>query len=101
MSIVWIILIGFIAGIIARWISPLPNNPSGFLMTSILGIAGAFVATFLGRWVGWYGAEESAGLISAIVGAVLVLAIYNALIARSAAYRPKDQGSGGGSASSI
>ena len=49
MSIVWIIIIGFLAGVVARLLSPGPNNPTGFLLTTILGIVGAFVATFLGQ----------------------------------------------------
>lgn len=79
MSIVWIILIGFVAGLIARAISPAPNNPSGFLMTAILGIAGAFVATYLGQAIGWYRAGESAGFIGATVGAVIVLFVWHRL----------------------
>ena len=62
-GIVWIIFIGLVAGIIARFISPGPNNPSGFILTALLGIAGAFVATYLGHALGWYRANEGAGLI--------------------------------------
>ena len=57
MSFIWIILIGFLAGVIARLLSPGPNNPTGFLLTTILGIIGAFVATFLGQTIGWYRAD--------------------------------------------
>ena len=73
MSILWIIIIGFIAGVIARLLAPGPNNPTGFILTTVLGIVGAFVATFLGQAVGWYRPGESAGLIGATVGAVIVL----------------------------
>ena len=83
MSIVWIILIGFIAGLIARWLSPAPNNPSGFLMTAILGVIGAFLATYLGQAIGWYRADQSAGLIGAVVGAVIVLFIWHLVMGRS------------------
>jgi uncharacterized membrane protein YeaQ/YmgE (transglycosylase-associated protein family) len=72
-SILWIIIIGFIAGVIARLLAPGPNNPTGFILTTVLGIVGAFVATFLGQAVGWYRPGESAGLIGATVGAVIVL----------------------------
>ena len=70
MSIVWIIIIGFLAGVVARLLSPGPNNPTGFLLTTILGIVGAFVATFLGQTIGWYRADQGAGLIGATVGAM-------------------------------
>jgi uncharacterized membrane protein YeaQ/YmgE (transglycosylase-associated protein family) len=81
LSILWIILIGFLAGVIARLLSPGPNNPTGFLLTTILGIVGAFVATFLGQTIGWYRADQGAGLIGATVGAIIVLFIWNRLVA--------------------
>jgi uncharacterized membrane protein YeaQ/YmgE (transglycosylase-associated protein family) len=81
LSFIWIILIGFLAGVIARLLSPGPNNPTGFLLTTILGIVGAFVATFLGQTIGWYRADQGAGLIGATVGAILVLFIWNRLVA--------------------
>lgn len=76
MGIIWTIIIGFVAGIIAKFIMPGGNEPSGFILTTILGIVGAFVATFLGQAIGWYTAGEGAGLIGAVVGAVIVLAVY-------------------------
>jgi uncharacterized membrane protein YeaQ/YmgE (transglycosylase-associated protein family) len=76
MGIIWTIIIGFVAGIIAKFIMPGSNEPSGFILTTILGIVGAFVATFLGQAIGWYNAGEGAGLIGAVVGAVIVLALY-------------------------
>jgi uncharacterized membrane protein YeaQ/YmgE (transglycosylase-associated protein family) len=76
MSILWTIIIGFIAGVIAKFIMPGENEPSGFILTSILGIVGAFVATFLGQALGWYQPGEGAGLIGAVVGAIIVLVIY-------------------------
>jgi uncharacterized membrane protein YeaQ/YmgE (transglycosylase-associated protein family) len=78
MYILWVILIGFVAGLIAKLIHPGPNNePSGFILTTILGIVGAIVATYLGQAVGWYHADEGAGLIGAVVGAIIVLAIWD------------------------
>lgn len=83
MHILWIIIIGFIAGVIAKWIMPGPNEPQGFIMTTILGIVGAFVATYLGQAIGWYRADQGAGFIGAIVGAIVVLAIYGFFARRS------------------
>jgi uncharacterized membrane protein YeaQ/YmgE (transglycosylase-associated protein family) len=80
LSIIGTILIGFVAGIIARMLSPGPNNPSGFILTTLLGIAGAFVATWLGQAIGWYRAGESAGFLGAVVGAVLVLIVWHHLL---------------------
>ena len=82
MSIIWTIVIGFIAGVAAKLIMPGPNEPSGFVLTTILGIVGAFVATFLGQAFGWYRADEGAGLIGAIVGAGIVLAIWGFISSR-------------------
>ena len=81
LSIIWIIIIGFLAGVIARLLSPGPNNPTGFILTTVLGIIGAFVATFLGQAVGWYRADQGAGLIGATVGAIVVLFIWHRLVA--------------------
>lgn len=78
MSILWTIIIGFLAGIVAKFIMPGKNEPSGFVLTTILGILGAFLATYLGQFLGWYRADEGAGFIGAIVGAVLILAIWGA-----------------------
>jgi uncharacterized membrane protein YeaQ/YmgE (transglycosylase-associated protein family) len=83
MGIIWTIIIGFVAGIIAKFLMPGRNEPSGFILTTILGIVGAFVATYLGQAVGWYRADEGAGLIGAVVGAVIVLFIYGMIAGRS------------------
>lgn len=80
-GIIWIIIVGFIAGMIARWLSPGPNTPSGFILTTVLGIAGAFLATFIGQAIGWYRADQGAGFIAATVGAFAVLFIWNRLVA--------------------
>ena len=82
MSILWTIIIGFVAGVIAKFIMPGPNEPSGFILTTILGIVGAFVATFLGQALGWYGPEQGAGLIGAVVGAIIVLLLYGMMAGR-------------------
>ncbi|ARP99141.1 GlsB/YeaQ/YmgE family stress response membrane protein [Pseudorhodoplanes sinuspersici] len=82
MGIIWTIIIGFIAGVIAKFIMPGSNEPSGFILTTILGIVGAFVATFLGQAVGWYHAGEGAGLIGAVVGAIIVLFIWGMIASR-------------------
>ena len=76
MHIIWTIIIGFLAGVIAKFLMPGPNEPSGFIMTAVLGIVGAFVATFLGQAIGWYGPDQGAGLIASVIGAVIVLAVY-------------------------
>ena len=80
-GILWIIVVGFVAGIIARILSPGPNNPSGFILTTILGIAGAFLATWIGQAVGYYSASQGAGFIMATIGALVVLFIWNRLVA--------------------
>ncbi|MFZ1004697.1 MAG: GlsB/YeaQ/YmgE family stress response membrane protein [Pseudolabrys sp.] len=78
MQILWLIIIGFVAGIIAKFLDPgSSNEPSGFILTTLLGIAGSFVATYLGQALGWYQAGEGAGLIGAVVGAIVVLVILN------------------------
>ena len=82
MGIIWTIIIGFVAGIIAKLITPGRNEPSGFILTTILGIIGAFLATYLGQAIGWYRADEGAGFIGAIVGAVVVLLIWSFISGR-------------------
>jgi uncharacterized membrane protein YeaQ/YmgE (transglycosylase-associated protein family) len=86
MGIIWTIIIGFVAGVIAKFIMPGDNEPSGFILTTILGIVGAFVATFLGQALGWYRPGEGAGLIGAVVGAIVVLFAYGAIAGRRRAY---------------
>ncbi len=85
MTIIWYIVIGFLAGVIAKFLMPGPNEPSGFIMTTVLGIVGALVASFLGRAIGWYGADDGAGFIGAIVGAIIVLFVYSFFARRSSA----------------
>jgi len=83
MGIIWTIIIGFVAGIIAKFIMPGDNEPTGFVLTAVLGVVGAFVATFLGQSLGWYGPDQGAGLIGAAVGAIIVLAVWGALRRRA------------------
>src|SRR5580692_10474541 len=89
MHIIWTIIIGFIAGVIAKFVAPGDNEPSGFVLTTILGIVGAFLATYLGQAIGWYRADEGAGLIGAVVGAVIILVIWGFIAGRmrSSPYR--------------
>lgn len=86
MSILWTIIIGFVAGVIAKFIMPGPNEPSGFILTTILGIIGAFVATYLGQAIGWYGPGQGAGFIGAVVGAIIVLFVYGLIAGRTSGY---------------
>ncbi|MFT3799904.1 MAG: GlsB/YeaQ/YmgE family stress response membrane protein [Burkholderiaceae bacterium] len=75
MGIIWTILIGFVAGLIARAVTP-GDGPKGFFLTSALGIAGSIVATFVGQGMGWYQAGQPAGFIGAVVGAAVLLVLY-------------------------
>ncbi|TDR89017.1 GlsB/YeaQ/YmgE family stress response membrane protein [Enterovirga rhinocerotis] len=82
MGIIWTIIIGFLAGVIAKFIMPGPKEPQGFILTTILGIVGAFVATYLGQALGWYRADQGAGFIGAVVGAMIVLFVYGMIAGR-------------------
>jgi uncharacterized membrane protein YeaQ/YmgE (transglycosylase-associated protein family) len=83
MSILWTIIIGFVAGVIAKFLYPGDKyEPTGYIWTTVLGIIGAFVATYLGQAVGWYQAGEGAGFIGAIVGAVIVLFVWGFIAPR-------------------
>ena len=82
MGILWTIIIGFVAGVIAKFVMPGDNEPTGVILTAILGIVGAFVATFLGQALGWYRPGEGAGLIGAVVGAIIVLLVYGMVAGR-------------------
>lgn len=87
MGILWTIIIGFVAGVIAKLVTPGSNEPSGFILTTILGIVGAFVASWLGQALGWYDPGEGAGVVGAVVGAVIVLLIWGAVMARRSSDR--------------
>ena len=82
MSVIWTIIIGFLAEVVAKFIMPGDNEPSGFILTTILGIVGAFVANYLGQSLGWYRPGEGAGLVGAIVGAIIVLLVYGMVAGR-------------------
>src|SRR3954471_10829083 len=83
MSVIWTIIIGFIVGVIAKFIMPGDKTePTGFILTSVLGIVGAFVATYLGQAVGWYKAGESAGFFASVVGAIILLFLYGIVAGR-------------------
>jgi uncharacterized membrane protein YeaQ/YmgE (transglycosylase-associated protein family) len=86
-GIIWTIFIGFVAGVIAKLVTPGSNEPSGFVLTTILGIVGAFVASWLGQALGWYRPGEGAGLIGAVVGAIIVLLIWGAFMGRRSSDR--------------
>lgn len=77
----YVIIVGFVAGMLARLLSPGPNNPSGFILTTVLGILGAFLATAIGQAIGHYGPNQGAGFITATIGAIVVLFIWNRLVA--------------------
>ena len=76
MSIIWAIIIGFIVGLVAKFLMP-GRDPGGFIVTTLLGIVGALVATFLGQAMGIYAAGQSAGFIGAVIGAIVVLLVYH------------------------
>ena len=86
MHILVTIIIGFVAGLIAKLLTP-GRDPGGFIVTTLLGIVGAFVATYLGQAIGWYRADEGAGFVGAVVGVVILLAIYHMVVRRSAVGR--------------
>lgn len=75
MSIVWTILIGFVAGLVARALKP-GNDSAGFIVTTLIGIAGSLIATYLGQAMGWYTAGQGAGFIASVVGAIVLLFIW-------------------------
>lgn len=82
MGIIWTIVIGFVAGVIAKFIMPGNNEPSGFVLTAILGIVGAVVASYLGQALGWYAPGAGAGLLGAVVGAIVVLFVWGLIAKR-------------------
>ncbi|HEV2153558.1 GlsB/YeaQ/YmgE family stress response membrane protein [Bradyrhizobium sp.] len=85
MGILWTIIIGFIVGVVAKFLMPGDKSePQGFILTTILGIVGAFVATWLGQAVGWYRFGEGAGFIGSIVGAIILLFVYGLVMGRRA-----------------
>ena len=83
MSIIWTILIGFIVGIIAKFLMP-GRDPAGFFITALIGIAGSVIATYLGRFMGFYRVGESAGFIAAVIGAIILLFLYRMVTGKKA-----------------
>ncbi|NYZ12346.1 GlsB/YeaQ/YmgE family stress response membrane protein [Azospirillum sp. RWY-5-1] len=81
MAIIWTIIIGFLAGLVAKFLMP-GRDPGGFIVTTLLGIAGAFVATYLGAAIGWYRAGDGAGFIGAVLGAIILLVLYRLFVGR-------------------
>jgi uncharacterized membrane protein YeaQ/YmgE (transglycosylase-associated protein family) len=81
MSIIGTIIIGFLAGLVARFLMP-GRDAAGFIITILLGIGGALLATWLGQGLGWYREGQSAGFIGAVVGAIIILILYRVLIRR-------------------
>jgi uncharacterized membrane protein YeaQ/YmgE (transglycosylase-associated protein family) len=79
MSIMWIVVLGLAVGVIARLVAPGRKGLFGFMLTGVLGIVGAFVASYLGQEAGWYQAEDSTGLVAAVFGAVVLLLIWGFL----------------------
>lgn len=82
MGIIWTIIIGFLAGVAAKFLTPGPNEPTGFILTTLLGIVGAVVATYLGQQIGLYRVGETAGFVGAVIGAVILLLLWGALARR-------------------
>jgi uncharacterized membrane protein YeaQ/YmgE (transglycosylase-associated protein family) len=82
MEFIWAIIIGLIAGAIAKLIMP-GKDPGGFIITALLGIAGSLLATFVGRMLGWYDGNDGAGIIGAIIGALVILGIYRMVARRN------------------
>jgi uncharacterized membrane protein YeaQ/YmgE (transglycosylase-associated protein family) len=76
MSIIWAIVIGFIVGLIAKFLMP-GRDPGGFIVTALLGIVGAVLASFLGQALGLYADGQAAGFIASVIGAIIVLFLYN------------------------
>ena len=78
--LLWILIIGFVAGVLARLISRGPNRPKGFLVSTVIGVAGALLATFIGQVTGFYRLDQGAGFVGATVGAVVILFVWNRLV---------------------
>lgn len=78
----WTLIVGLIIGIVAKFLMP-GKDPGGFIITALLGVAGSYLAFFLGSNMGWYRAGEPAGFIASVIGAVILLAIYRAFVGRN------------------
>jgi uncharacterized membrane protein YeaQ/YmgE (transglycosylase-associated protein family) len=87
MHILWMLIVGLIVGALAKLIVP-GRDPGGIIVTMLLGIAGSFIAGLIGRALGWYAPGQSAGFITSVIGAVVLLLIYHAIV------RPGTRGGG-------
>ncbi|MHA6730530.1 GlsB/YeaQ/YmgE family stress response membrane protein [Devosia sp. A369] len=83
MGIICAVIVGFVAGVIAKWLTPGDKKPGGFILTTVLGIVGSVLATWLGQAIGWYGPTDGANFIGAIVGAIIILLAWNQLVRRA------------------
>lgn len=83
MHYIWVAVIGLVVGALAKLLVP-GKDPGGIIITMLLGIAGSFIATFLGRAVGWYQTGQAAGFIASLAGAIILLAIYHIFRRKSA-----------------
>jgi len=83
MGIIWTLIIGLVVGAIAKLLMP-GKDPGGFIITILLGIAGAFLAGFIGRALHWYAEGEPAGFIASIVGAIILLILYRLFRSKTA-----------------
>ncbi len=81
-SLIWMILIGALIGMVAKFLMPGDNEPKGFVLTAILGIVGAIVASYIGQALHFYADGESAGFIASVLGAIVVLFVYAAVMKR-------------------
>ena len=81
MHIIWTLIIGLVIGAVAKLLMP-GKDPGGFIITTLLGIAGSFIATYLGQAIGWYGPDSSAGFIASVIGAMLLLVLYRLFVGR-------------------
>jgi uncharacterized membrane protein YeaQ/YmgE (transglycosylase-associated protein family) len=82
MHIIGTIIIGLIVGIVAKFLMP-GRDPGGFIITAVIGIVGSVLATYLGQAIGWYRADQSAGFIGGVIGAIILLALYRLVVRRS------------------
>ena len=81
MHLLWMLIIGLVIGALAKLIIP-GKDPGGIIVTMLIGIAGALIAGFLGRAVGWYQEGEAAGFIASVIGAILLLIVYRMVVGR-------------------
>ena len=90
MQIIWTLLIGFVIGVLARWIKP-GRDAIGWIMTALIGVGGALLAKFVGQQMGWYGQYDRAGLLASVGGAIVLLFVYEMLSRARAATREQQK----------